>query len=312
VNATDSRTGLLYGLGAYGAWGLIPLYFKAVGHVPPLQILAHRVIWSFTLLVILVWILSRGGDLWSALKQRRVLATLAVSTLLIAINWLTYIYAVTHAQVLQASLGYFVTPLANVVLGVVFLRERLRPWQVISVLLALVGVILMASTTGAFPWIAFSLAVSFSFYGLLRKTVAADGLLGLVVETGLLFPLAAAWLVLPIPANPPMEAAFDVGTLGLLMAGGAVTAAPLLCFAAAARRVSMTTLGILQYLAPTVQFFLAVLLFHEPLQRTQLISFGWIWIGVAVYIIDSIRRRAPIEAPVSCENAEAECAPDAG
>jgi chloramphenicol-sensitive protein RarD len=191
----DFRKGLVYALGAYGLWGLIPLYFKTISNVSPLEILAHRVVWSFLLLAVIVTACRRWTELSAVLRSRKVVLTLLATTGLIAVNWLTYIYAVSANQVLQSSLGYFITPLMNVLLGVLFLKERLRTNQVLSILLAIVGVLNLGIVGGRLPWIALLLSISFSFYGLLRKTVAADGLLGLFVETLLLFPLAVSYIV---------------------------------------------------------------------------------------------------------------------
>lgn len=299
-----ARQGLLYGLLAYGWWGLIPLYFKAVDHVPPLEVLAHRIVWSCAILAVVITLGRRWGGFFRALANRRALATLAVTTVLIATNWFTYIYAIGSGNVLQASLGYFITPLANVLLGIVFLHERIRRLQAAAVAIAVAGVLALALLGGEFPWIALTLAVSFSFYGLLRKTVEVDGLVGLFVETLLLLLPAAGGLALLAFTGGGVFRLDAPGTDALLMLGGAVTAVPLLSFAAAARRLRMATLGFLQYLAPTLQFLLAVAVFGEPFSRWQIASFGCIWTAIALYSLDSLgpylraQRLAPAGAPV--------------
>jgi chloramphenicol-sensitive protein RarD len=283
-----ARQGLLYGLLAYGWWGLIPLYFKTVDHIPPLEVLAHRVVWSCAILTLVITISRRWSSFRRALSDRRALATLAVTTLLIATNWFTYIYAIGSGNVLQASLGYFITPLANVLLGVVFLQERIGRLQILAVAIAVVGVVTLALLGGAFPWIAMTLAVSFSFYGLLRKTVAVDGLVGLFIETLFLLPPALGAIAVLTFAGQGAFRLDTPGVDGLLILGGVVTTIPLLSFAAAARRLRLSTLGFLQYLAPTIQFLLAIVAFGEPFSRWQIASFGCIWMAIALYTLDSL------------------------
>jgi chloramphenicol-sensitive protein RarD len=295
IDHRQARLGAIYGILSYGLWGLIPLYFKWVAGVPPVQVLAHRVLWSFALLAGLIVALRRVRDLRPALRSRRVMFTLAASTLLLALNWFTYIYAVSTNQVVEASLGYFLNPLVNVVLGVAILKEHLRRWQIASIALAALGVAILGA-----PLIAVTLAVSFAFYGLLRKTVAVDGLLGLSIETVLLVPLAAAYLAYVAWQGTASFTAYDPSTCFKLAASGIVTAAPLLLFTAAARRLRFATLGFLQYLAPTVQFLLAVTVFDEPLSDRKLTALICIWIAVGVYTIDTLRhlaeqRREPAE-----------------
>ncbi|MBX7169001.1 MAG: EamA family transporter RarD [Pirellulales bacterium] len=297
------RSGLLYGLGAYGLWGLIPLYFKAVAQVPPLEILAHRVVWSCAFLGITVVALRRGRSFRAAIARPDVRRTLSITTVLIAVNWFTFIYAVMANQMLQASLGYFITPLVNVALGVAYLHERLRPWQLAAVVVASAGVANLVLAAGQFPWIALVVAGSFAFYGMLRKTVEVDGLNGLWAETLLLLPPALATIGYFLAtgqgqfgqgtaAGSTAAAPGAWNTTALLMASGVVTSVPLLLFTAAARRLPLATLGLLQYLAPSVQFALAVTVFGEPFNSTQLASFGCIWLALAIYTIDSLRAAA--------------------
>jgi chloramphenicol-sensitive protein RarD len=284
IESKRSQTGAVYGILAYGCWGLIPLYFKLVAGVPPLEVLAHRVVWSLALLTIIVTAMRRWPDLRPALASRKVLVTLCASTLLLSLNWFTYIYAVSTNQVVEASLGYFLNPLVNVLIGVAILKEHLRRWQLVSVLLAALGVAMLGV-----PLIALTLALSFAFYGLLRKMVAVDGLMGLFIETMLLLPIALTYIAY---LEATHTAAFVVENAAIcvtLMASGIVTAVPLLLFTAAARRLRFSTLGFLQYLAPTVQFALAVTLFAEPMSSEKLAAFGCIWAAVAIYSIDSLR-----------------------
>lgn len=283
------RAGVAYGLAAYLWWGFGPVYFKAVSHVPALEVLAHRVLWSAALLVVLMLALGRRADLGAALRNRRTRLTLMGSMSLVAVNWFVFIWAVNHGHVLQASLGYFVNPLLNVALGTVFLRERLRRPQVVAVALALVGVVWLSVGLGEPPTIALLLAGSFGFYGLLRKTVAADGMTGLTAETVMLLPAALAYLAYLGASGHLVFAHHDRGTDLLLVAAGAVTAFPLLWFANAARRLRYATVGLLQYLAPTGQFLLAVAVYGEAFTQAHLVSFAFIWAGLALYSFDSIR-----------------------
>ena len=282
-----SRNGLLYGLAAYGLWGLIPLYFKSVANVAPLEVLAHRALWSFAMLVLLIGWLGRWSELRRELRSPKLLAMLALTSLLIAANWLTFIYAVISRQLLQASLGYFVNPLVSVLLGVVFLRERLRPFQMASIALAMIGVLVLATMVGQLPWISLTLAFSFAIYGLLRKLMPVDGMVSLAVETFVMAPFALAYL--GYLAASDRITGHGPTTVGLLMLSGPVTTVPLLFFGAAARRLRLSTMGILQYVTPSGQFLLAVLAFGESFSTPQLLSFACIWIAVAIYAVDSYR-----------------------
>jgi chloramphenicol-sensitive protein RarD len=280
----SSRQGVIYGALSYGCWGLIPLYFKAVATVPPVEVLGQRVVWSFAFLAVAVFVVRRWDALAKALGNRQVLLALAASTLLLAVNWFTYIYAVSANRVVEASLGYFLNPLVNVVIGVTLLKEKLRSWQLGSVVLAIAGVAILGA-----PPIAITLALTFAFYGLLRKTVAADGLVGLFIETMLLLPVAAAYLgYLAVVGRSSFDTS-DPRMCLLLAASGIVTAVPLLLFAAAARRLRFATLGFLQYLAPSIQFLLAVFAFGEAMTPIKWAAMSLIWTAVAIYSIDSLR-----------------------
>lgn len=283
------RAGVAYGLAAYLFWGFVPIYFKSVAHVAPAEVLAHRIIWSLILmLVLLIW-QRRCQVLGLAFADRRSLTLLAGSTTLVAINWYTFIWAVEHEQLLQASLGYFINPLVNVLLGFLFLGERLRPAQQVSVLLATTGVLFLTLQLGELPAIALVLAFSFGTYGLIRKKVPVEAGIGLTVETMLLSPLALAYLVW-LDAGDRLAFTQQSRTTDLLlMASGPVTALPLLWFAKAARRLRYATVGFLQYLAPTVQFLLAVVIYGEVFSRTHLVAFGCIWTALLIYSLDSWR-----------------------
>ncbi len=282
-----TRAGVLYGIAAYGAWGFFPVYFKAVASVSPLEVLSHRVIWSLAFLLLL----TLAGRTWrtaiQAVRSWRTALTLGATTMLIAGNWLVFIWAVANDHLLQASLGYFINPLVNVLLGFAFLGERLRRWQMFSVLLAGAGVAYLTVVYHEPPGIALFLAFSFAFYGLLRKIAKVDALSGLTVETGLLSPLALAFLIHEILAGRAVFASGSLRMNVLLISAGVITAVPLLWFAAAARRLRLATLGFIQYLSPTGQFLLAVIAYHEPFTTAHIVTFACIWTALAIYSVDA-------------------------
>jgi chloramphenicol-sensitive protein RarD len=274
---------------------VIPLYFRLLTHLPAWEVLAHRIIWAFALLAVVIVLRRKLPDILRIFRSKAVLTRLSASTLLIGLNWFTYIYAVFTAQIVEASLGYFITPLVNVLLGVVFLGERLRRLQILSLAVAAIGVGNLALLGHGVPWIALTLACSFATYGLIRKTVAADSMSGLFVETMLLTPPALIFLLVLQARGESVSLPAGPATWGMLALSGMITTVPLLLFAAAARRLTMASLGFLQYLAPTIQFLLAVFAFGEPFSMSQLASFAFIWIAVAIYSVSSYwaYRRVP-------------------
>lgn len=288
-NGRESGTaaGLGYGVLAYLIWGFFPVYFKALEGVPALQVVCHRIVWSVLFLwMIIVW--RRGWQpVYSAFRDRRALTLLIISALLIATNWLVFIIAIGHAQVIQSSLGYFITPLVSVLLGVLFFQERLRRLQLVSLFLAALGVLLLTIQYGRFPWVALILALTFGSYGLFRKIVTVDSLTGLTVETLLLGPLALGYLLYTSLQGTSVFLALTVQTTGLLIFSGVATAVPLLFFASAARRLRLATIGFLQYLTPTLHFLLAVWLYKEPFTTAHLSSFLCIWGGLCCYSYDA-------------------------
>lgn len=283
------RNGLLYGLGAYGLWGVMPIYFKLLAGVGAVDIVAHRVIWSLPFLLLLV-ALSRGwGKIRTVLANRRTLAMLALTALLIAVNWLLFVFSVESGHILAASFGYYLNPLANVLLGRFILNERLNRRQWTAVAIAAAGISVLAVGALSHLWISLTLCVSFALYGLLRKVVDADPVTGLAVETGLLFPLALGWLAVRYVSGGAIFGHGD-GDLALLMAAGVATTTPLIFFTAAARRLAYSTLGMLQFLAPTVQFLLAVLVYGERFTAAHAIAFTAIWIALALYVTVLVRK----------------------
>nr|WP_286946825.1 EamA family transporter RarD [Pseudomonas sp. UBA6718] len=295
-SANPSR-GYALGIAAYLIWGLFPLYFKAIQAVPALEIIAHRAIWSalFGALLLALW---KHPGWWRELRDNpRRLVVLAASGLLIASNWLVYVWAVNNGRMLEASLGYYINPLINVLLGMLLLGERLRRLQWVAVGLATLGVLQQLWQVGSLPWVSLVLALTFGFYGLIRKQAPVAALPGLVVETWLLLPLALGWLWLH-PAAASTQAGFWSSSEALwLIAAGPITLVPLLCFNAAARHLPYTTLGFLQYLAPTLVLLQAVLLFGETLESSKLLSFVCIWAALFIYSLDiwlGLRRRGQV------------------
>lgn len=281
-----ATAGLLFGLGAYSIWGLLPIFMKLLVAVPAVEILVHRVIWSALLLALIVTAARGWRRVRTTFRSLRLLGILAVTALLIGGNWLIYIWAVNSGHVLETSLGYFINPLLNVALGVIVLRERLGRAQVAAVALAAAGVLYLGIAQGGVPWISLTLAISFSLYGLFRKMAPVDPLTGLFIETLLLAPASVA-VVLYIGAGGHFG--HDAPLSLLLVAAGVLTAVPLLLFAAAGKRLRYATLGLLQYLAPSMLFLLAVLVYHEPLTHAHLVAFMLIWTGLAIFATDALR-----------------------
>jgi chloramphenicol-sensitive protein RarD len=278
---------LLCGLAAYTVWGFIPLYFRAVSDVSPFIVLCHRIFWSVLFMVAVISVRRQWSFIWPVLRNQRSMLLLSAGAVLIATNWLIFIYSVTSRQVLQSSLGYFINPLFSIFLGMIFLGERLRRFQWLAVLIAGIGVLNLALRSDQFPWIAVSLAGSFGSYGLVRKKVDIDSLHGLLVETVILFPVALVVLALPSAHR------ISASTLGVLSLSGVITAVPLLFFGVALRKLKLSTMGFLQYIGPTLQFLVARVIFHEPLDQAKLVSFGLCWLAITVYAADSVLTRHP-------------------
>jgi chloramphenicol-sensitive protein RarD len=284
------RAGLLFGLGAYLCWGVMPLYFKLIAQIAPTEIVAHRILWSLLFLGALATLWRRWPAIRAAATTGRVLTTMVATALLIAVNWLVYVYAVVSGHVLEGSLGYYLNPLVNVLLGVFLLKERLSRPQIAAVALAAAGVAILAAGAGSGLWISLTLAASFALYGFLRKIAPVDSLEGLSIETAILAPVAFGWLLWLQAQGTLGFTRFGTDIDLLLALGGAVTAIPLLLFTAAARRLPYSTLGFLQYIAPSLQFLLAVLVFGEPLTTAHLVCFAAIWSALAIFTIDGWRQ----------------------
>lgn len=289
----EDKKGILYGIGAYLLWGLFPIYFKALQSVPALEILYHRIVWSFLFLAVVLALRQDWGRLRRAVNLR-LLASYTLASVLLAANWLIYIFGVNSGQILEASLGYFINPLFSVLLGVVFLRERLRAAQWLPVALATAGVLYLTAAYGRLPWIALALAFSFGMYGLVKKVTPLSSLPGLTLETAILFvPALVALIYLTLAGKGAfLNGGWNVSLL--LSLAGFITALPLLLFAGAARRIPLWMVGLLQYLAPTMQFLLGVLVYDEPFTQTRLIGFAVIWLALVIFTLESFwtRRRA--------------------
>ncbi|WP_181358973.1 EamA family transporter RarD [Pseudothauera lacus] len=285
MNAGGARHAVPAAFTAFAIWGLAPLYFKAVGSVPPVEIVAHRVLWSALLLAALLALWRGFGHLRRLRTEPRLLAVLTLTAVLTGSNWLVFVWAISADRVLEASLGYFINPLVSVLLGRLFLGERLRPLQQVAVALACAGVLWRMLQVGALPWVALFLALTFGFYGLLRKRAPIDAVSGLFVETLLTLPLALAWLGW-LAVHGELNFGHGAATDWLLPLAGVLTAVPLMLFAFGAQRLPLSTIGFLQYIAPTLNFVLAVFVFREPFDNLQLIGFGLIWAALAVYSLD--------------------------
>lgn len=289
-----SKRGVQLGLVAYLLWGLLPLYWKQLGGVPPLQILAHRVIWSLVFLALLLFYLDSRDSLhrWDAVKRtlrspRDGLRWL-LSAVLLALNWGTYIWAVNHGFVLESSLGYFMAPLIYLLLGVAFLGERLRPVQGLSVALATGSVVWFTVQAGVMPWIGLSLAITIGFYGLLRKGAVLGGIEGLFIESVFMAPVAIAFLGFEAVGGRAVFFQLNFDTQVLLLLAGIVTAVPLILYVNAVKLVTLLTIGLLQYVAPTCQFLLAVLLYDEPFTANHVVLFGGIWAALLIYSVEGV------------------------
>jgi chloramphenicol-sensitive protein RarD len=293
----ERRRGFAAGLIAYGFWGVLPIYFKAIDSISPVSIVAHRILWSVPFLWMMLFATRSWGEVAQAVRTPRTLLLLVTTALLIGVNWLLYVYAVTSGHILAGSLGYYLNPLANVLLGRFVLKERLSWLQWAAVALAAAGISALLGGASEHLWISLTLCLSFASYGLLRKISPVDSVTGLAVETGLLLPLAAAWLIWNAAGGAPTFGS-SPGQTALILLSGVATMVPLLLFTAAARRLPYSTLGMLQFLAPTLQFLLAVLVYGEPFTRSHAVAFGAIWAGLGLYVLALFRAaQEPPEAP---------------
>ena len=293
LKAVDKETtaGIAYGFGAYGLWGLLPVYFVALMPAGPVEIVANRVVWSVVFCVLLIAVTRSWRALAGAFRDRKVFGALTIAAALIAVNWLTFTYGVTTGQAVEASLGYFINPLVSVLLGVIVLKEKLRALQWAAVGIGFVAVGVLTVSYGKLPWIALALAFSFGLYGFVKKRVGpkVDAVTSLSVETMVLAPVAAATIVFLGLSGSATLASQGPGHFWLLAASGVITAVPLLFFGASARRLPLTTVGLLQYVAPVLQFIVALVVFHETMTPDRWIGFGVVWLALLLLTIDMLR-----------------------
>lgn len=282
--------GWIYAIATFTAWGLLPIYWKQLKNIPALEILAHRIFWSFLFCFVVILVKRQGREMRVALRSSVALKSFAFSGLLIGINWLTYILAVNHGFILEASLGYFLTPLVNVGLGLFFLKETLSRLQWLSVTFALMGVLTIANLSQRFPWFSLVLALSFGFYGLARKNMPISALAASTLESLIILPVAIGYFVKLGKGAATLQASST--TIWLLVLSGVITGLPLIWFAHAAKNLKLSTLGFFQYLTPTLQFFLAVFYYHEAFTIVQACGFLLVWMGVALFLCDSWMKRS--------------------
>ncbi len=279
--------GIILGIITYLLWGIFPIYWKALKHVPADQILAHRIIWSLVIMLLVTIIRKQGKIFWRKVTNLKVIGIFLLASALIATNWMIYIWAVNSGYIIESSLGYFINPLVNVLLGVFFLKETMRPWQWVPIGLAAVGVIYLTVSYGSLPWISLALAFSFGFYGLVKKTTTLLPTESLTMETGIMFIPALIWVWI---ANHNQTGVFlhtDLRTNLLLVGAGIATVVPLLTFAAALKHIPLSLIGILQYIAPTLQFLIGVLVYDEPFTSSQLVGFSIIWAALILFSSES-------------------------
>ena len=279
--------GIWYAIGAYACWGLFPLYWKMLHGVPALQLIGHRIVWSCVFMILIITWIKQWKPFYKSALSLRVLSIYGAAALLVGINWLTYVWAVNAGHIVETSLGYFINPLLSVLMGVIFLRERLRLWQWISIALTAAGVLYLTVAFGSLPWIALTLAFSFAFYGFVKKIAPLGSLYGLTMETGILLVPATIFLLLTNKAGTGAFLHTDLLSDMLMIGSGLVTTIPLLLFASAAKRIPLSAIGILQYIAPTIQFLIGVLVFRESFTVAQFIGYGTVWLALILFGIDS-------------------------
>jgi chloramphenicol-sensitive protein RarD len=291
----DIRSGLFAAMAAYGLWGFLPLYFQFLGDLPPLVILAHRILWSVPTALVLVIAAGKWTEFAGIFRQSRLLFTLFASSIAIAANWAIYIWAVTNHRVLEGSLGYFINPLIVFLFAAMFFGERFRPLQLLAVAIAALGVVNQTLVVGEFPWVSLSLAISFAIYGAIRKTTVVDSRVGFGIEAMLLAPVALLYLVFFLPAGVQAFGSGEPGFVMLLLLAGPLTATPLILFAIGARRLKLSTIGILQFIAPSVQFGIGLAM-GEPFTAGHAMTFGLIWAGVVLFTLSGRQPRVAVAA----------------
>ncbi len=299
----EQKKGIYYALSAFIMWGLVPVYFKAVDHVTATEVLAHRVVWSVGFLAIFITFTGRLKDILGFLKRPKIVTGLALSAAVISLNWLTFIWAVGQERIVEATLGYFINPLISIVFGMIFFSERMRLAQWVAVMIAALGVIYQIVLLGELPWVALTLAFSFATYGALRKKIPVDSISGLFIETLWLLPLSAGFMIWLIVKQEFQFITEGNETMLILMCAGLVTSLPLLSFASAARRLSLTLVGLHEYIGPSIAFLIAVFYYGEPMDQQRLLSFVIIWIALGLFSIEGLlfQRKKRITQSYSAE-----------
>jgi chloramphenicol-sensitive protein RarD len=288
--------GILNGIAAYALWGFFPIYWKLLHQVPALQVIGHRISWSFILLVLFIVLTKQWQSFRSAALTTKTIGIYSIAGILLTINWLVYVWGVNSGFIVETSLGYFINPLLSVLLGVIFLRERLRTAQWVPVIIAAIGVIYLTAVYGRLPWNALSLAFSFGFYGFVKKLAPLGSLYGLTLETGIVFPIALIYLVFVGMSGIGAFLQQSVLTDLLLIGAGVVTTIPLLMFASAAKQIPLTVIGLLQYIAPTIQFLIGVFIYDEPFDQSHFIGFGIVWVALVIFWVENfLANRVPVE-----------------
>ena len=290
MTTSSVKTGVLFAIAAYVLWGFAPIYFKLIDTVGADEIMIHRVLWSTLLLAIIVLAIGKLKELVVALRNKKAVTRLFITASFLGTNWFLFIWAVNNDHLLDASLGYYINPLFSVALGVIFLQERLSKWQLCAVVLAIIGVLIQLVMLGTLPIISLALAGTFGIYGLLRKKLPINSFVGLLIESLFMLPIALIYWLLFVSSNTSDLMANSLSLNLLLACAGVVTTAPLLCFTAAAKRLTLSTLGFFQYIGPSIMFVLATFYYQEPYQDEKLITFGFIWLALAIYSIDSMRQ----------------------
>jgi chloramphenicol-sensitive protein RarD len=292
------KKGILYGIGAYVLWGFFPIYWKFLHEIPALQVIGHRISWSFIVLILFILLTKQWQNFRAVAFHPKTIGTYAIAGVLLSINWLVYVWGVNAGFIVETSLGYFINPLLSVLLGVIFLRERLRLAQWIPVVIAAIGVLYLTFVYGRLPWIALTLAFSFGIYGLVKKIAPLGSLYGLTLETAIVFPLALVYLLV-LEVNGAGAFLHDGLTIDLLLAGaGIVTTVPLLMFASAAKQIPLTMVGILQYIAPTLQFLIGIFIYKEPFDHAHLIGFGIIWVALVIFWVENYLAHRAASEPI--------------
>lgn len=294
----DQRRGVWYAIACYSIWGILPIYWHAMQAVPAIEILANRMVWSLLFVALLLTLKHNWGWVGKAVHSRHIMLTFLATALLLSANWYIYIWSVNAGYVVESSLGYFITPLVNLLLGVVFMRERLRSGQWVAVGVAAAGVLFLTVTYGQLPWIALSLASTFGLYGLLKKRARLESMEGLALETSFMFIPALVFLIYSQMAGFGAFGNVDAFTALLLVLTGVITVGPLIWFASAARLIPLSMMGFIQYISPTLQFIIGVTLFHEPFNATKLIGFSIIWVALIIYSAEGMMNRNRVTATV--------------